>query len=137
MFERILDKQNKPTYDQFVEYCGTQQNLFLNVNNYLIGELNAESMMRFPYGKSYGWGIKYYIKSKHICDVFAEKDAFTVMMRLTNKQFDRLYDELCEYTQNYIDNKYPCGDGGWIHYRVLEKQHLNDIKKLLSFKVQK
>ena len=35
-----------------------------------------------------------------------------------------------------IDNKYPCGDGGWIHYRVICQEHFEDIKKLLEIKCQ-
>ena len=31
-------------------------------------------------------------------------------------------------------NKYPCGDGGWIHYRVICQEHYEDIKKLLAVK---
>lgn len=70
-----------------------------------------------------------------ICDVFAEADAFTVMIRLSGKQFASVYDELQPYTREYIDNKYPCGDGGWLHYRVLEPEHLKDIETLLSVKL--
>ena len=34
----------------------------------------------------------------------------------------------------YIDNKYPCGNGGWVHYRVLSEEDLDDAKLLLSAK---
>ena len=54
--------------------------------------------------------------------------------RMLNKQFKSIYEELQEYTQKYIDKKYPCGDGGWIHYRVKCKEHFEDIQKLLSVK---
>lgn len=33
-----------------------------------------------------------------------------------------------------IDAKYPCGSGGWIHYRITNKEHLDDIMKLLELK---
>lgn len=56
------------------------------------------------------------------------------MMRLSNNQYEAIYDELDKYTQEHIDNKYPCGDGGWIHYRVTCKEYYEDIKKLLSVK---
>ena len=49
---------------------------------------------------------------------FAEDNAFTVMVRLSDKQFGSVYGHVQTYTQAYIDHKYPCGDGGWIHYRV-------------------
>ena len=66
--------------------------------------------------------------------ILREISAFTVMVRLSDKQYNTIYNQLQKYTQEYIDNKYLCGDGGWIHYRVTGKEHFNDIKKLLSVK---
>ena len=51
------------------------------------------------------------------------------MMRLTNVQYESIYGELKKYTQEHIDNKYPCGEGGWIHYRVICQEHFEDIKR--------
>lgn len=137
MYERMLDKQHKPTIDEFTAYCGECKYLFEKISDYLTNDLCADCLMRFPYGNSYGWGMKYFKKNKHYCDVFAEKDAFTVMLRLTSAQFQKVYDSVTNYTKAFIDKKYPCSDGGWIHYRVLTEQHLNDVKKLLQLKVQK
>ena len=100
----------------------------------MIKELKTEKAIRFPYGNSYGWGIKYFIKNNHFCDIFAEKDAFTVMLRLTDTKFDEIYNEVNTYTRDIIDNRYPCGKGGWINYRVLTEHHLEDLKKMLSLK---
>ena len=46
-------------------------------------------------------------RKKLICNVFAENDAFTVMIRLSNEQFLSLYDRMGEETRKCIDNKYP------------------------------
>lgn len=80
--------------------------------------------MRFPYGKKYGWCVTHRKGQKLICDVFAEAEAFTVMIRLLNQQFDKIYNTVQSETRQIIDNKYPCSNGGWIHYRVLTKEHL-------------
>lgn len=80
-------------------------------------------------------GLKYFIKSKHICDIFAEKDAFSVMLRLSDRQFSSVYHGVSEYSKQLIDGRYPCSDGGWIHYRVLTPDHLQDIKVMLQLKV--
>ena len=56
------------------------------------------------------------------------------MMRLSDKQYRAIYDQLQKNTQEYTDNKYPCGDGGWIHYRVTCMEHFDDIKILLLTK---
>lgn len=137
MYERMLDKLHKPTFEEFQSHCGDLGNLLVEMDCFLSNELNCDQLLRFPYGNSYGWGNKYYIKSTHICDLFAEKNAFTIMLRLTNLQFRSHYDEMSNYTKNSIDGKYPCGEGGWIHYRVLREEHVEDIKKLLHLKVKK
>lgn len=134
MYERMLDKQIVPTIEEMITYCGESSKQFIKLNSFLADHRGTQQEIRFPYGNKYGWSVTHRKKKKLICDIFAEKDAFTVMLRLTNDQFESLYDELLPYTQEYIRNKYPCGDGGWIHYRVLNEEHLNDIEKLLALK---
>lgn len=56
------------------------------------------------------------------------------MMRLSNVEYKAVYEELTKYTQEHIDNKYSCNDGGWIHYRVVCREHYEDIVKLLKIK---
>ena len=135
MFERMLDKSRIPTIEKMNTYCGVNGNLFEEVNDYLVEKLGTRTEIRFPYGNKYGWSITHRKQQKLICDIFAEAGALTVMLRLSNKQFEALYGEMLSYTQDYIDNKYPCGDGGWIHYRILCQEHLYDIEKLLKVKV--
>lgn len=54
--------------------------------------------------------------------------------RMLDKQYQSVYGRLTDYTRRYIDNKYPCNDGGWIHYRVTSQEHVDDICTLLSMK---
>lgn len=134
MYERMLDKQVVPTIPEMTAYCGENSELFTLLNNWLSETYGTVQEIVFPYGNHYGWGISHKIKRKFICNIFAENNSFTVMMRLSNKQYDIIYDNVEKYTQEYIDNKYPCGDGGWIHYRIINKDHFNDIQKLLNVK---
>lgn len=134
MYERMLDKQVMPTIEEMTEYCGSNAERFSMLNEWMGTTFETEQKVVFPYGNSYGWGIAHRKKKKLICNVFAEDGAFTVMMRLSNEQYEAIYDQLEKYTQEYIDNKYLCGDGGWIHYRVTCDEHFEDVKKLLSIK---
>lgn len=134
MYERMLNKQKQPSYEEFTAYCGDCKALFEKTDVFLTGQLKAEKEMRFPYGSHYGWGMKYHIKTKHLCDVFAENGAFTVMLRLTDAQFNKIYDGALPKTKELIDHKYPCGSGGWIHYRVLDEQQVEDVCKMLRIK---
>ena len=134
MYERMLDKRTMPTIEELSRYCGENAELFSMLNEFMAKTYETEQKVVFPYGNKYGWGIGHYKKKKLICNVFAEAGAFTVMMRLSNTQYELIYDSLGKKAQEYINNKYPCGDGGWINYRVTCKEHLEDIQKLLVLK---
>ena len=134
MYERMLEKQNKPTIEAMKAYCGEASSLFTILHSWLMQYSDITYDIVFPFGNHYGWGIAFRKKNKLICNIFPEKDAFTVMIRLTNQQFESIYDKVESYTQAYIDQKYACGDGGWIHYRVLSEVHVEDIKKLVKSK---
>lgn len=103
-------------------------------HGWLSNEFTTALEIVFPYGNQYGWGVAHKKKKKLRCNIFVEVNAFTVMIRLTNKQYEAVYGEVLPYMQEYIDNKYPCSDGGWIHYRITCMEHLEDIKKLLDVK---
>ncbi len=96
MYERMLNKNEKPTAKQMASYCGATSTMS-----------NGDSMVQaiiFPYGNNYGWGISHKGKGKLICNVFSESGAFTVMIRLSDKQFSSVYEKLDEYAKEYIDN---------------------------------
>lgn len=134
MYARMLNKQVVPTVEDMAAYCGRTAELFTLLNNWLYETHGTVWKVVFPYGNHYGWGIAHKKKQKLICNIFAEENAFTVMMRLSCEQFQAIYAKVQRDTQEYIDHRYPCGDGGWIHYRVLGKAHFDDIQQLLSAK---
>ena len=135
MYERMLERQTPPTYEDMILYCGGAGTLFQELNRMLRAEFHTQTLIRFPYGKKYGSGVKHCKKSRYICDIFAEAGAFTVMLRMTNRQFESVYDKLSESTQREIDGKYPCGDGGWIHLRILNRVQFDDAIGLLLVKL--
>lgn len=134
MYGRMLDRQNRPTFDDMAAYCGKGMALFVRINEWLSTACSTTQEISFPYGNNYGWAVTHRKKKKLVCNVFAEKDAFAVMLRLSNEQFHRVYDQTEKETQECIDNKYPCGNGGWLHYRVTSEVHFCDIQKMLEIK---
>ena len=134
MYERMLNKQEKPSLEDMTAYCGENAGLFTRFNEWLSTTYDTDREIIFPYGNQYGWGVAHRKKRKLICNVFAENNAFTVMVRLSDRQYETVYGDVQAYTKEYIDNKYPCGDGGWIHYRVTCKEQLGDIEKILAVK---
>lgn len=135
MYERMLEKQIEPTIEEMTAYCGDTSELFTILNEWLSNKYDTTQKIVFPYGNHYGWGIAHRAKKKLLCNIFPENNAFSVMVRLTDEQFEAVYKNVQKYTRDYIDNKYPCGDGGWVHYRVIGTEHLEDIKNLLVVKL--
>lgn len=134
MYERLLDKSDRPTKEALASYCGEGRERFQALNEALSARFATEQEIRFPYGNRYGWCITHRRRGKLICDVFAEAGAFTVMLRLSDRQYAAVYPALHADAQGCVDRRYPCGDGGWIHFRVLNAEQLSDITLLLNEK---
>jgi len=135
MYERMLNKQETPTFDDLVRYSGACGKLWLALDKYLNAEFNAARLIRFPYGNNYGWSVKYSRKSTHICDIFAENGAFSALFQISATAVESVYDSLDLSAQKAWEDKSPCGGGGWIDFRVLDDVHLQDLKKLIYAKV--
>lgn len=49
----------------------------------------------------------------------------------------RLYEKLESFltkTKELWNRRYPCGEGGWLHYRVFSFEEIEDIKELIKIK---
>ena len=102
MYERMLDKRTMPTIEELARYCGENAELFSMLNEFMAKTFETEQKVVFPYGNKYGWGIGHYKKKKLICNVFAEAGSFTVMMRLSNTQYESIYDSLGKKHKNIL-----------------------------------
>ena len=135
MYERMLDKQKTPTFEDLIRYSGDSGKLWLELDKRMKDNYKSAKQIRFPYGKDYGWSVKYSAKSKHICDVFAENGAFAALFQVSDKAVDTVYDELCDYAKDVWADKSPCASGGWIEFRVLNEEQLRDLEKIIHAKV--
>jgi hypothetical protein len=131
MYKRMLDKQITPTFNELINYSGERAALWIKLDNFLDEKFSASKLIRFPYGKDYGWGVKYSKKSKHICDVFAEEAAFSVFLQAASGAVEKVYGELSDYAKSLWGEAYPCKNGKWIDFRVLSPEHLEDAKKII------
>lgn len=134
MYERMLDKQSEPSPAEMTAHCKENGERFSRLNDWLTATFQTQPKVVFPYGNHYGWGIGHYRKKQLICNIFPEAGAFTVMIRLSNGQFAGIYHAVSEHTRKCIGGKYPCGDGGWLHYRVTGPEQYENIVKLLEVK---
>lgn len=139
MYERLLDNNNEPTTRQIEEHlCRESYKRLLSLEEHLEAHYHLTKELRFPFGKSYGWGYKYSHKSTHLCYAFFEKGAFTVTVQIGDKQVHAVegsLQNLSRKAQELWENRYPCGEnGGWVHYRVMSDEELQDVYSFIHAK---
>jgi hypothetical protein len=138
MYERMLNKEIAPSLTDIYGVIGSSEiSLFEEFDQFLRCSYDIVSEIRFPFGDHYGWGIKYSHRTKHLCYVFPENGAFTVTIQIGKSELAKLYGKLPSFlpkTKELWENRYPCGAGGWLHYRVLDIQEIADIKELIRIK---
>jgi hypothetical protein len=138
MYERLLDKNNPPATDSIREFVGKSYSLLLQFENFLNNSYQLSKEMKFPFGNNYGWGYKYSHKSNHLCYLFFESGAFTVTLQLGDKcvsGIEKILPGLSQKAKELWQNRYPCGEhGGWIHYRVMSPDELNDVIEFIKIK---
>jgi|LSQX01.2.fsa_nt_gb hypothetical protein len=129
MFERLKDKNIIPTIEESMEHIGLSKGLFDVLDAFLINELNAGKEIKFS-AHDRCWSMDYRTPKNAICGLYFEKDAIMAVVRLDNDGIDNVYNNLTPYTKNCIDNS-PYRHRGYIEYRVLSSEHIEDIKTIL------
>jgi len=138
MFERMLDKIKVPSEAEIKAFIGEKSYSRLEkFEKYLKENYEIIRDLKFPFGNDYGWGYKYSHKLSHLCYVFFEKGAFTITLQIGDKLVPKMEDmlpKLSQKMQNLWEGRYPCGDGGWIHYRVLSDEDVAEVVRLVSIR---
>ena len=140
-YARMLDKSSEPSTGAIIGHMGHDAYARLeNLEALLHDRYTLTRELRFPYGNSYGWGYNYSHGKKHLLDAFFETGAFTCTFQLGDPAVDAIEESLKSLlpkTREIWEHRYPCGKrGGWIHYRVLDTNELDDVLTLLAFRAK-
>lgn len=138
MYERLLDKNSEPNLEEINILLGKDAaELLKKLESFLSSNYDLSIELKFPFGNNYGWGRKYSHKKTHLIYAFFEKGVFTVTIQLGKNEVPKLFAALpylSAKTRELWENRYPCGEGGWIHYRVLDDTGLKDVEELIEIK---
>ena len=139
MYERMLNKEKAPTEDEIYEYLGSESAQLLRIfDEALNARYDIVKELKFPFGNDYGWGYRYAHKARQLCYLFFEQSAFTILIQinpdLDPMKFVNLLAHSIPRTKEVWANRYPCSVGGWVNYRILSKEELDDVLVLIEFK---
>jgi hypothetical protein len=142
MYERMLNKNIIPSENDIKEHIGEKSFENIKLIKSGLGKIfNINLELKFPFGNNYGWGYKFSDGKKHLFYLFFEKNSITIMLQIKRIKTEREienYNRLSEEGKNYWINRYPCGEnGGWIHYRIINKEQLKDIEIFLTIRTNK
>ena len=137
MYEKLADKKAMPTEDEFVAHMGAVKEFFENIDSFLMDELQAEKGLHFD-GHSQCWSMAYHVrrktKVKYVCNINAEKDAFTIVTRLVEDDLIEIVNAVSPYAKECIDNS-PYRHRCWVEYRVFAPMHFKDAETILQGRV--
>lgn len=134
---RMFDKNNKPTYEDIINYLGKRiHNNWDTINDFI--DTNYDILPEiFFYGLKYGWCLRYRKNGKTFCTLFPENGAFTILIIHGKKeivQTNAMIKEFCKNTQDIIQNTKQYHDGKWLWIRVVSLDDVDDVIKLLQIK---
>ena len=131
----MTEVKGTPSLNDLIKHCGDNGTLLQDLDEYMKSSCKVLKEIRLPSGKKQGWAVKYSTKGKLLCQAFAENNAFTAHCPVPEKVMDIVHDELSEYTKYvWTETTLRCGVGH-MSIRVLNDEHLQDLKKILRAKL--
>lgn len=131
----MLNKQIIPSLKDIYETVGKKSILYLeNLHQFMINSHELSIRLKFGFGNNRRWCYKYCHKNKNICYVFFEKGAFTVIIQMDKNQLNKLY-PISSGPKNIWKHQYVYGKVCWLNYRILNNKNLDDIKSIISAKI--
>ncbi|NCC64593.1 MAG: DUF3788 domain-containing protein, partial [Spirochaetia bacterium] len=88
-----------------------------------------------------GWNVKYKKKGKSLCTLYPEIDAFIVLVVVGAKEEEAVGSLVAQgaftpYVQNLFQAARPMAIGRWLMIEVHEIKVLEDIKTLISIRME-
>lgn len=136
--KRFFDKSKAPGPSEIEQLLGAYaMERLKRLDSFFKSNYNVVRELKYPFGNQYGWSYKYSTSGKMLCYVFFEEGTFTVTITIGKNEVSKLTEELpkmLQKTRELWASRYPCGEGGWIHYRIERDNELPDIQKLIRIK---
>ncbi len=135
--QRMLERDKKPSRAEMVGFIGVKAETAWNeLLSFMKANYDIEPETVF-YGTNYGWLVRYRKSNKTLCSFFPERNSFTFLITYGKKEIEKYCEQRDEFSKSInelFDNTKQLHDGRWLFIRVVDKELVNEIKKLISIK---
>lgn len=133
MDNRLRGKGNF-TIDEIMSFSSCKED-WINLENKLTEDYYLSKII-IEDSKSAGWGINYRVNDKSLCYIHPERFGLFIAFQIRETEIEKIKDNLSEYALKVWENRYPCGKGGWMWYRLTNSSQIDEVRLLLNSKIK-
>lgn len=138
----ITNKDQSPDMTQIQDYIiGNAHQRWCNLIDYIESTFASKPKITFSVcAAKPGWNVKYKKSGRALCTLYPDKDLFTVLVVLGEKDrlsFEAVQPLYSKYLQDLYTNGDLLGSSQWLMIKVTSDDILEDVKKLMHLKLGK
>jgi len=86
---------------------------------------------------SQGWGgVNYRVGKNFLCYIHPERKSLFIAIQISEEKIEKIKSQLSEYCLKVWENRYPCGKGGWMWYRLSNSYQVDEVRLLFNNKIK-
>lgn len=135
-YERLLNKEKKPSKEEIKKTIGESLFLWLDIHHYIEENYDFTQELVF-FTKKYGWAVRYKRQGRTMAYFFPEQGTYSALLILGKKESEEvnlIKDKLNMEVKSVFNNTKQLHDGRWLWIRALTKSDVDSLKLLLSAK---
>jgi hypothetical protein len=136
-YERMLDKNHKPSEREILDYLGGRAGkAWSDIVSFLRTSYDFSPELDYG-GTKYGWSVRYRKGGKSLCTLYPEKDAFAILIVLGRKEVEQFEEHMDDFDTRFVElfkSAQQFHDGRWLWIRILDKSDREDIRRLITMK---
>lgn len=132
----FTEKFHQPTMDEVQAVIGPQLAAWHALIAFIRENYPADEDFTFLYGKTYGWALRFRIRSKLLTSLYPAAGGFTVQINLSPAAVEQAEQmQLGEHVQQAIARAKPYPEGRWLFIPVMSAADLHAVQQLLALRI--
>ncbi|MFZ6028529.1 MAG: DUF3788 family protein [Chloroflexota bacterium] len=133
----FTDKKCQPTEAQVHAAIGARLALWQALIQAVREQYVVQEDFKFLYGKSYGWAVRFRVKSQVLTSLFPAQGGFVAQVNLSPDAIEKaLAMEMSKNVQLAIARAHPYPEGRWLFIPVETEEDLNGVRQLIEMRAQ-